>query len=157
MIFVTVGTHNQSFERLVKKADEIAEELDEEVVIQRGHTPYEPEHASFFDFVSRSEMQNVVEKASVVVSHAGAGSIIFALAAGRPLVVVPRLKRYEEHVNDHQLELAKVLEESEKVRAVYDIDELENTLKTMKDIEPVEREKPVMIEVIKNYLERLEK
>lgn len=157
MIFVTVGTHNQGFERLVRKADEIAKSMREEVVIQRGRTAYEPRHASFFDFASRAEMRASIEKARVVVSHGGAGSIIFALSAGKPVVVVPRLKEYKEHVNDHQLELARALEEEGKVKAVYDIEELEAALKTVEDAILIRRGKPVMVEIIKSYLRELEK
>lgn len=156
MIFVTVGTHNQGFERLVKKADEIAKGIDEDIIIQRGHTAYKPVNASFFDFASRDEMRRSVEKARVVVSHGGAGSIIFALGAGKPLVVVPRLKAYEEHVNDHQLELAKALEKEGKVRAVDDIEELEAALKASDGAIPIKGEKPAMIKIIKDYLGELE-
>lgn len=156
MIFVTVGTHNQGFERLVKKADEIAKGISEEVVIQRGHTVYKPENADFFDFASRGEMQGLVKKARVIVSHGGAGSIIFALTERKPVVAVPRLKKYREHVNDHQIELVRVLEEEGRVRAVYGIEELESVLKAAEDMIPKDREKPVMIEVIKNYLRELE-
>lgn len=157
MIFVTVGTHTQGFDRLVKKADELARSLKEEVVIQRGNTAYEPSHASYFDFASRDEMQKAVEKARVIVSHGGAGSIIFALSAGKPVIVVPRLTGYGEHVNDHQLELARALEREGKVKAVYDVEELGAALKASKDASLINREKPVMLEVIKNYLIGLEK
>lgn len=151
-----MGTHNQGFDRLAKRVDEIAKGVGEDVIIQRGHTAYTPKHASFFDFATRDEMRRLVKKARVIVSHGGAGSIIFALSAGKPVVVVPRLKRYGEHVNDHQLELARALEEGGKVRAVYDIEELETALKTMDDAIFIREEEPVMIGVIKNYLRELE-
>ena len=157
MIFVTVGTHNQGFYRLVKKADEIADSMGEEIIIQRGHTAYEPRYASFFDFDSRNEMRALIEKARMIVSHGGAGSIIFALSAGKPVIVVPRLKTYKEHVNEHQLELARALEEEGKVKAVYDIEELEATLKVVENARLIKREKPVMLKIIKDYLREMEK
>lgn len=155
MIFVTVGTHDQGFERLVKKADEIALEIKEEVVIQRGCTAYEPRHARFFDYASREEMAGWVEKARVVVTHGGAGSIVFALSRGKPVVVVPRLKKYGEHVNDHQLELAGALEREGRVKMVLDVEELKAALEAAGDATLIKGEKPVMIKIIKNYLRGL--
>lgn len=156
MIFVTVGTHNQGFGRLVKKMDEIAREMEEEVVIQRGHTSYEPRHARFFDFASREEMEEWVTKAQIIVTHGGAGSIIFALSKNKPVVVVPRLKRYGEHVNDHQIELARALEKEGRVRAVLDVEDLRRCIEEVKG-KTIISEKPEMIEEIKKYLRELEK
>jgi UDP-N-acetylglucosamine transferase subunit ALG13 len=157
LIFVTVGTHNQGFERLVKKIDEIAGELEEEVVIQRGHTSYEPMHARFFDFAPREEMGEWVDKARLIVTHGGAGSIVFALSKRKPVVVVPRLKKYGEHVNDHQIELARALEKEGRVKAVLDVDELKECIDEAEGKTIIRREKPVMVEEIKKYLHELER
>ena len=157
MILVTVGTHNQGFDRLVKKMDEIAEELGEEVVVQKGHTSYEPRNARFFDFASRGEMEKWVEKARVVVTHGGAGSIVFALGKNKPVVVVPRLKKYGEHVNDHQIELARALEKEGRVKAVLDVKDLKRCIQEAEGATLIKREKPVMVEEIKKYLHELEK
>ncbi len=156
MIFVTVGTHNQGFDRLVKKMDEIAGDLEEEVVIQRGHTSYEPRNARFFDFASREEMEEWVDKADIIVTHGGAGSIIFALSKNKPVVVVPRLRRYGEHVNDHQIELAKALEKKGRVKAVLDVEDLNRCIQEVKG-KTIISKKPVMVEEIKKYLRELEK
>jgi|ETNmetMinimDraft_23_1059889.scaffolds.fasta_scaffold08543_3 UDP-N-acetylglucosamine transferase subunit ALG13 len=157
MIFVTVGTHNQSFDRLVKKVDEIAENLEEDVIIQRGHTVYKPKRANFFDFASRDKMRQMMKNARVILSHGGAGSIIFALKAKKPLIVVPRLFSFGEHVNDHQLELVQALEEDKRVRAVYDIDDLDNALNSVKSLIINNSKKPIMIKLISNYLRGLDK
>ena len=156
MIFVTVGTHNQGFDRMVKKMDEIVGELEEEVVTQRGHTSYEPRNARFFDFASREEMEEWVDKADIIVTHGGAGSIIFALSKNKPVVVVPRLRRYGEHVNDHQIELAKALEKKGRVKAVLDVEDLNRCIQEVKG-KTIISKKPVMVEEIKKYLRELEK
>jgi UDP-N-acetylglucosamine transferase subunit ALG13 len=102
MILVTVGTHPQGFERLVKAADELAADLDEEVVIQYGSSSYVPQHARGFRWATSQEMERLTTEARVVISHAAAGAIILALHAGKPLVLVPRLKQYNELLDDHQ-------------------------------------------------------
>ncbi len=156
LIFVTVGTHNQDFTRLVKEMDEIAGKIDEKVVIQTGHTIYVPKNAEHFDFGSRKELKRLNKKARIIITHGGAGSIIFALQFHKPTIVVPRLKRFGEHINDHQLELTKKLEEGSKVLGVYDIENLEKKIEEIDSLKVGASEKPEMIVIIKEYLIRLE-
>ena len=112
MILVTVGTHNRGFDRLVRAADELAAQIEEPVVIQYGSAVYEPQHASrSFRFTTGQEMEELTLQARVIVMHAAAGSLILALQLGKPLVVVPRLRKYKEVMDDHQTQLAKALVE----------------------------------------------
>ena len=90
MIFVTVGTHTKSFERLVAAMDRYAAGTTEEVVIQSGSSTYQPQAAHWFDYAGADEVQRLTAAARVVVSHAGAGSILMAPRGGKPLVVMPR-------------------------------------------------------------------
>lgn len=109
MILVTVGTHNQGFDRLIRPMDELCAELDEHVVMQIGASIYEPQHAEFFRFTSSEQMVELTRQASTIVMHAAAGSVILALQMGKALVLVPRLKRFGECIDDHQLQLATQL------------------------------------------------
>ena len=102
MIYVTVGTMYLDFPRLIKKMDEIAANSDETVIVQTGMGATIPQHCEHFDFKSREEVETIQRDARIIVTHAGIGSIIDALKAERSLVVVPRLKRFGEHNNDHQ-------------------------------------------------------
>lgn len=128
MIFVTVGMHTRSFDRLLKKMDEIAADLGEEVVMQIGHTSFRPNNAKWFDFATGKVIKEWCKKARIVVTHP-AMSIIDAQEQGTPVVVVPRLRKYNEVIDDHQVDFAKQLEQEGKVVAVYDVDELEQVLK----------------------------
>jgi beta-1,4-N-acetylglucosaminyltransferase len=121
MILVTVGNHIQPFDRLIRAADGLAELIEEKVVIQAGHSKYVPTWANYFDFTSGNHILELTEQARVQISHAGSGSIITALRLKKPLIVTPRLKRFEEHIDDHQLELANALHKQGKLIAVYDI------------------------------------
>jgi UDP-N-acetylglucosamine transferase subunit ALG13 len=149
---VTVGSHYQGFERLVKKMDEIAGRIDEEVVMQIGHTDYKPVNARFFDFLeSFEEIERLNREARVVVSHAGAGSILTALEQKSSVIVVPRLRNYSEHMDDHQLEIAEAMSENQRVKAVYDVDELEDCLQS--DLSFVdERNENRLVDSVKDYL-----
>lgn len=124
MIFVTVGTDTHDFSRLVKKADEMAGSSDEKFIIQRGHTNYEPENCEHFDFLPKGEFERYVERADIVITHAGVGSIMTCLKHKKKPVAVPRREKYGEHINDHQLDIAKTLGKKGKVIPVYDIKKL---------------------------------
>ena len=135
MIFVTVGMHYQGFDRLIRKMDEIAPKIDEEVIMQIGSTKYAPKNAKFFHFVkNETTIQDYFKSARVVVSHAGAGTLLYALSLGKPVIVVPRLKKFGEHVDDQQLELADVLSEKRKAIAVKEIEDLEKALKNINQL-----------------------
>ena len=88
MILVTVGTHPQGFDRLVRAMDEVAAKLAEPVIIQRGSSIYQPQHANSFEFTVSEQMRQLTQEARIIVAHAAAGTIILALCAGKPLVVV---------------------------------------------------------------------
>jgi UDP-N-acetylglucosamine transferase subunit ALG13 len=118
LILVTVGTHNHGFDRLVKAMDELAAELHEPVIIQYGSSAYVPRHAERFQWTNGQRMELLTLAARVIVTHAAAGSILVALLCEKPLVVVPRLLRFDEHMDDHQRQLAAALDAQGKAIAV---------------------------------------
>lgn len=130
MIFVTVGSHYQEFERLIRKMDEIAGNITEKVIMQIGYTRYKPKNVEYFDFVERyEEILDLNRKARVIVCHDGAGAIITALQCGKLPIVVPRMKKYGEHTYENPADLAKELEKEGKVLVVYDVNDLEEIIK----------------------------
>jgi len=128
MIFVSVGMHHQGFDRLIRAMDDLDTSLGEPVVMQIGASSYEPRNARYFRFAGNDEVESLMEAARVVVIHCGVGSIISALRHRVPLVVVPRLKRYGEHVDDHQLEVARVLGESGRATVLFDVEGLREAI-----------------------------
>ena len=126
MIYITVGTMYLDFPRLIRKADAIAEATGERTLVQTGMGNTIPAHCEHFNFKPRDEVEAVQREARVIVTHAGIGSVIDALNAERPLLVVPRLKRFGEHNNDHQLDLARAVERRGWGRMILDIDELDH-------------------------------
>lgn len=112
MIFVTVGTHEQPFDRLIKTVDELKSDgtLTEDVIIQTGYCNYVPKFCTYQKFFSYNEMIQMVEKARVVITHGGPSSFIMPLQMGKIPIVVPRQKKYNEHVNDHQVDFCEKIE-----------------------------------------------
>lgn len=111
MIFVTVGTHEQPFDRLVRKMDELVESgaIREDVFIQTGYCTYEPRHCQWSKFLPYAQMVENVRSARLVVTHGGPSSFIMPLQEGKIPVVVPRQEQFGEHVNDHQLLFARAV------------------------------------------------
>jgi UDP-N-acetylglucosamine transferase subunit ALG13 len=107
MIFVTVGTNEARFDRLLHVFE--SSPPDEELVIQHGPSPVRPPGSTCVDYLPYDELTRTMRRARVVVTHSGVGSIMTALANGKRPVVVPRLQRFGEAVDDHQLELGRRL------------------------------------------------
>lgn len=124
MIYATLGTMFLDFPRLIDKMDEIARDSGERVVIQIGLGKTIPKHCEYFDFKPRAEVLELQRQARVVVCHAGIGSVMDALEACRPLIVVPRFKRFNEHMNDHQLDIAEAVQQRGWGRMVRNMDDL---------------------------------
>ncbi len=108
MIFVTVGTQFP-FDRLIKAIDAaiIMGRIDQEVFAQTCCGSYRPRHFATADSLEKESFDAHIKRATAIVSHAGIGSITVAMAHAKPLLVMPRLKKYGEAVNDHQVEIAR--------------------------------------------------
>lgn len=128
MIFARVGTHTAPFDRLIHWMDNIASRIEEPVVAQIGAATFLPRHCQHFRFCESQEMHQWILQARVVVTHGGA-SIREIVEAKCPAIVAPRLKRFGEHSDDHQLELSQVLARRGVVTLVMDEAELEKALR----------------------------
>ena len=124
MIYVTVGTMFLDFPRLTTAMDTIARDTGEVIIVQTGLSKTLPVHCKHFDFKPREEVLEIQRTARVVVCHAGIGCVSDALRMKCPLIVVPRLKRFNEHMNDHQTGLARAVETRGWGRAIYDVRKL---------------------------------
>ena len=136
MIFVTVGNDFRSFDRLLKKMDEVAPLIPNEIVMQRGYSRYLPKNTKYFNFVSMNIAIEYIQKSELVVSHAGIGTIILCKQYQIPILILPRRKAFAEHMNDHQLEIAQALEKrkNENIYVVYQEDQLkESILRILKE------------------------
>lgn len=129
MIFVTVGTHEQPFDRLIEYMDNWAAAHNESVVIQTGYSLYKPQHCGWSKLYPHQKMLQWVSEARIVITHGGPSSFITPLQVGKIPIVVPRLRQYGEHVNDHQLEFCRqVANRQGGIIVVEDIDELGRTI-----------------------------
>lgn len=137
MIFVTVGTHEQQFNRLVQKIDELKRDgvIEEDVLIQTGYSTYVPKYCEWSQWIPYKGMLENVDKARVVITHGGPSSFIMPLQVGKTPVVVPRKADFDEHVNNHQVKFCNaVAERYGSIIVVEDVDKLADVLASYDEI-----------------------
>jgi UDP-N-acetylglucosamine transferase subunit ALG13 len=157
MIFVTVGTQGQ-FDRLIRAVDEWAGAHERaDVFAQTGPSSYRPEHIRSEQFVDATAFRKHVEAASLVISHAGMGSIITALELGKRIIVVPRRASLGEHRNDHQLATAKRFAEQGSIMVAFTEQELVEKLDRLQAVDETVRlgaqASPRLISTIRTFIE----
>lgn len=135
MIFVTVGTHEQQFNRLIEYMDRWSMNHNEEVVIQTGFSTYEPKKANWSKLYPYNNVIENVDKARIVITHGGPSSFIMPLQIGKIPIVVPRNHEFDEHVNNHQIDFCrKVAERQGNIIVVEDVEKLGETLERYDEI-----------------------
>jgi beta-1,4-N-acetylglucosaminyltransferase len=140
-IFVMVGMHYSGFDRLIKEIDKIAMDKNVHFIAQIGHSNYEPEHVDFFRFLKDDEeIDNLIKNSCILITHGGISAIEGPIL-GIPTIVVPRLQKYGEHINDHQLWFANRLAADGFVTVVTDVKELNGVINNVL-IKGVRRLKP---------------
>ena len=130
MIFVTLGSQKFQFNRLLIEIDRLVEEgkITEEVFAQTGYSDYEPKNYEYKNFLDREEFSGIMGECDKVITHGGTGAIIGAVKKEKKVIAVPRLAKFNEHVDDHQLQITKQFSEMRFVKSINKIDELEECL-----------------------------
>ncbi|MBT8806578.1 glycosyltransferase [Lactobacillus delbrueckii subsp. bulgaricus] len=141
MIFVTVGTHEQPFNRLIEKMDELVEkgEIKEKVVVQYGFSTYEAKHCEMHEMMSFDEMQQTFKDARIVITHGGPSSFVEALQYGKVPIVVPRQLEFNEHVNNHQVDFTKLI--AERMNNIIPVCDIANLGRTIADYDTIVKKK----------------
>ncbi len=140
MIFVILGTQDKKFTRLLdaiqKKIDEGKISKKEKIIVQAGCTRYKSENMQIIDYMPLREFEDYVDKADIIICHAGVGTILTALKKGKKIIAAARLKKYGEHVNDHQLQILDNFTDEGYILALEDFDKIDLLLKQAKNFTP---------------------
>jgi UDP-N-acetylglucosamine transferase subunit ALG13 len=134
---VTVGTQRFQFDRLFQELDCLVEQkvITEPIIAQVGYSNYKPKYYTSSILVSAEEMDQYIEKSNLIITHSGTSSIIKCLKMDKKVIVVPRQKEYGEHVDDHQLEIAKLFDQKGLIEPVYNIKDLKVAIEAVKEKE----------------------
>lgn len=131
MIFITLGTQKFQFNRLLEYIDnEIKKNnITEKVFAQIGNSTYVPRNYEYKKFLDKEEFEDILCSADIVITHAGVGTILSSVRHEKKTVVVPRLKKYGEHVDNHQLQIAETF--SEKNFVITNGEDIHNLLENV--------------------------
>lgn len=140
MILVLLGTQNNSFIRLLKEVEKCIDSgiIKEDVVAQIGNTDYSTEKMLIKKFYSQQEIEELIDKANLIIAHGGVGSIITCIKRNKKVIAVPRLKKYKEHVNDHQLQIVESLSQEGYIIGLKELEELDKAIKNIENFKPKE-------------------
>lgn len=130
MIFITLGSQKFQFNRLLKAMDELCDKgiIDDDIFAQTGYSDYQPKNYRYKNFLDRKEFEQIITEANIVITHGGTGAIIGAVKKGKKVIAVPRLAKYGEHVDDHQLQLIAQFKNQNLIYGLNSCEELENGL-----------------------------
>lgn len=155
--FVSVGNATQTFPRLLDEVARIASFLPTPVVVQHGVTPFVCAGCRAVPFVQMEEFEHLIVSSELLILHAGAGSVIHAIRAGKRPVVMPRQAKIGEHVDNHQIEFAKTLEALGKVIVAEEAAQLMSAIELARTRPQTNTTTPVVPRIIELLDETLEK
>ena len=138
MILVTLGTQDKQFKRLL---DSIQEQINignikEKVVVQAGYTKYESNDMEIFNLIEREKFSKLISECDLLITHGGVGSIITGLQNNKKVIVAPRLAKYNEHMNDHQLQITENFSNAGYIMKYCENDNLGEILKKINKFKP---------------------
>ena len=161
MIFVILGTQDKKFTRLLdaiqKKIDEGKISKKEKIIVQAGCTRYKSKNMQIIDYMPLREFEDYVDKADIIICHAGVGTILTALKKGKKIIAAARLKKYGEHVNDHQKDIEKKFNDSGLLIGIDDVNDLKYAIIKSERFYPKKYQKnnSEMINIIKTYIDKI--
>ena len=157
MILVTLGTQDKSFERLLKALDKAVKKgkIKEKIMVQAGCTKYKSKNMEIFDLTSPEELDKLVKKCSLLITHGGVGSILNGIKYNKPIIAAARLSEYREHTNNHQKQIINEFVKSGYILELEDFDNLDKLIKQAKKFKPKEFKSNTnkFIKNIEDYIE----
>lgn len=137
MIFVSLGTQKFQFNRLLKELDYLVGEkkIENNIFAQIGYSDYQPKNYNYTQFMGIDNYKKIIEECDLVITHGGTGAIVSSLKKRKKIIACPRLKKYEEHVDNHQLEIVDKFMKKNYILSCIDMKNMENTICKLNQIE----------------------
>ena len=159
MILVLLGTQNKPFSRILKKVEKLKKdnEIKDKVIAQIGSTNYHSDFIETFNYAPKEKILELIDEARIVITHGSVGTIIECLDKGKKVIVVPRLKKYKEHTNDHQIQITKEFAQKGYIVPLLNDSKLLDEIKNISKFKPNKYESNTEIfkEKIKNYIDNI--
>ena len=159
MILVLLGTQNNSFHRLLEGIDKIIEEkiIEEEVIVQAGYTKYESKNMKILGLIPLAELEKYQDEANLIITHGGVGSIVSSIKKSKKVIAVPRLHKYGEHVNDHQIEIVERFNKNGCIIGLKGVEELKQAIIDSKEFTPkkFESNNGKILTIIEDFINKI--
>lgn len=158
MILVLLGTQNNPFNRLLEKIEKCIEDgiVKQRVVVQAGFTKFKSDKMNIFDLKPKEVIDNLVDEAEFIITHGGVGSIIMAIKKNKKVIAVPRLSKYNEHVNDHQRQIIDIFNDKGYILGVQNMEDLPEAIMGINDFipNPYIGGNEKMLRIIENFIDK---
>ena len=159
MILVLLGTQNNSFHRLLEEVDKNIKDgtIKEEVIVQSGYTKFQSHRMRIIDLMSKEQLAEFQEEATLIITHGGVGSIVSSIEKGKKVIAVPRMHEYGEHVNNHQKEIVEDFNDKGYIIGIENVEDLKGAIIKSKTFEPVKYQpnNKKMLKIIENFIENI--
>lgn len=139
MIFVCLGTQDKSFERLLNTIEK--SNIQDKIIAQIGFTNFNSGKMELYKYLDKDEFSRYLNEADIVITHGGVGTIMEALSLNKKIIACPRLAKYHEHQNDHQIEIIKTFAEKKYLLALNENDNLDEIYQKALSFKPEEFKK----------------
>jgi len=138
MVFVTLGTQDKSFKRLLNDIDECIDNriIKDKVVVQAGYTKYDSKNMEIFDLLDKDDFDKYISECDLLICHGGVGSILTGLKNNKKVIACPRLFKYNEHINDHQEQIVDKFSKLGYILAYNEGDNLDEIIIKSKKFKP---------------------
>lgn len=159
MIFVTLGTQDKEFPRLLEAIEIQIKKgnIKEKVIVQAGCTKFKSDSMEIFDLISPEKFEQYIEQCDLLITHGGVGSILTGLNYGKKIIAAPRLKKYKEHVNDHQLQIVEKLAKDGYILELKDFSKLGKVLEKAKTFHTKKYQsgRDHMVSLVEDFIDRI--
>ena len=159
LIFVTVGSQQYPFDRLIKELDRLTKNgiISEEMFAQIGHSTYSPKYFNYENFMDKQQYQSNIDKCDILITHGGVGTIVSALKLEKKVIVMPRLQKYGEHIDDHQIQIAETLYNNGFIQIVNDLEDIEKSYTEIKNGKKFNKYhvQSQVLDIIENFIENI--
>lgn len=157
MIFITLGSQKFQMNRLLISLDKLKEKklINDTLYAQTGFSDYKPKNFEYRNFLNKNEFQNKMVNSDLVICHGGTGAIVGALKLGKKVIAVPREKKFNEHVDNHQFEIVNTFVKLNLVMTVGNLDDLAFTIEKIKfaEMENFQSTNKIMIDELRKEIE----
>ena len=157
MILVLLGTQNYSFHRLLEEIQRCIDNgiINQEVIVQSGGTKFASPQMKLFSLIGQDDLNNLINKADIIITHGGVGSIVSSVKLHKKVIAVPRLEKYGEVSNDHQIQIIETFANEGFIIGLHDVSELEDALKKINNFEPktLKSNTENIINLVRNFIE----